>query len=64
MDFIDIFTSIIALIILETVLGIDNLVILSILTEKLPVHKRKRLVNGDLPLPGFHDYFYCHLQCI
>lgn len=42
MDFIDIITSIIALIILETVLGIDNLVILSILTEKLPVNKRKK----------------------
>lgn len=42
MDFIDITLSLIALIILEIILGIDNLVILSILTEKLPVHKRKK----------------------
>jgi predicted tellurium resistance membrane protein TerC len=42
MDFIDIGLSLIALIILEIVLGIDNLVILSILTEKLPKEKRKK----------------------
>lgn len=42
MDFIDMASSLIALIILEIVLGIDNLVILSILTEKLPVAKRKK----------------------
>ncbi|MCL9685014.1 TerC family protein [Legionella maioricensis] len=42
MDFIDIGLSLVALIILEIVLGIDNLVILSILTEKLPKEKRKK----------------------
>lgn len=42
MEFIDILLSLIALIILEIVLGIDNLVILSILTEKLPREKRKK----------------------
>lgn len=42
MEFIDIFASLIALVILEIVLGIDNLVILSILTEKLPQHQRKK----------------------
>lgn len=42
MDFIDVGLSLIALIILEIVLGIDNLVILSILTEKLPQEKRKK----------------------
>ncbi|HDS3847756.1 TerC family protein [Legionella pneumophila] len=42
MDFIDIGLSLTALIILEVVLGIDNLVILSILTEKLPREKRKK----------------------
>ncbi len=42
MYFLDIFFSIIALIILEIVLGIDNLVFLSILTEKLPKTDRKR----------------------
>lgn len=42
MDFIDISISLIALIILEIVLGIDNLVILSILTAKLPPEKRKK----------------------
>ena len=42
MDLINSSASLIALIILEIVLGIDNLVILSILTEKLPVHQRKK----------------------
>jgi predicted tellurium resistance membrane protein TerC len=42
MDFIDIFVSLIALIILEVVLGIDNLVFLAILTEKLPVAERRK----------------------
>ena len=42
MDFVDITVSLIALIILEIVLGIDNLVFLSILTEKLPSNKRKK----------------------
>lgn len=42
MDFVDIAVSLMALIILEIVLGIDNLVFLSILTEKLPSEKRKK----------------------
>lgn len=42
MDFIDITVSLIILIILEIVLGIDNLVILSILSEKLPPEQRKK----------------------
>ncbi|MDI1352956.1 MAG: TerC family protein [bacterium] len=42
MDFIDISLSLITLIILEIVLGIDNLIILAILTEKLPIEKRKK----------------------
>ncbi|KTD35601.1 transport protein [Legionella moravica] len=42
MEFFDVALSLIALIILEVVLGIDNLVILSILTEKLPQEKRKK----------------------
>jgi predicted tellurium resistance membrane protein TerC len=42
MEFLDIITSLIVLVILEVVLGIDNLVILSILTEKLPAHQRKK----------------------
>ncbi len=42
MDFFDITLSLVALIILEIVLGIDNLVFLSILTEKLPPEKRKK----------------------
>lgn len=52
MGFIDIVLSLIALIILEIVLGIDNLVILSILTEKLPKEKRKKRKDGDLLLLG------------
>ncbi|VEG90199.1 TerC family protein [Legionella spiritensis] len=42
MEIVDIILSLLALIILEVVLGIDNLVFLSILTEKLPVEQRKR----------------------
>ena len=42
MDLIDIALSLVTLIILEIVLGIDNLVILSILTEKLPREQRKK----------------------
>jgi len=42
MAYLDIFISIIALIILEIVLGIDNLVFLSILTEKLPIKERRQ----------------------
>lgn len=41
MDLLDILASLLALIILEIVLGIDNLVFLSILTEKLPTEQRK-----------------------
>ncbi|MGC1181901.1 TerC family protein, partial [Legionella sp.] len=42
MEFLDITVSLIVLTLLEIVLGIDNLIILSILTEKLPVHQRKK----------------------
>jgi predicted tellurium resistance membrane protein TerC len=42
MEFLDIALSILALIVLEIILGIDNLVFLSILTEKLPREKRKK----------------------
>jgi len=41
MDILDQVLSLLALIILEIVLGIDNLVLLSILTEKLPPQQRK-----------------------
>jgi predicted tellurium resistance membrane protein TerC len=41
MQFLDIIVSLLALILLEIVLGIDNLVFLSILTEKLPQEQRK-----------------------
>lgn len=42
MEFIEIITSLIALIILEIILGVDNLILLSILTEKLPLEQRKK----------------------
>jgi len=42
MELLNTFASLMALIILEIVLGIDNLVFLSILTEKLPREQRKR----------------------
>ena len=40
MDILDIIASLMALSILEIVLGIDNLIFLSILTEKLPKEQR------------------------
>lgn len=42
MEVVDIIVSLLALIILEIVLGIDNLVFLFILTEKLPLTMRKK----------------------
>lgn len=42
MDFTNIVLSVSALIVLEIILGIDNLVFLSILAEKLPTAERKR----------------------
>jgi predicted tellurium resistance membrane protein TerC len=42
MEFINVTASLITLVILEVILGIDNLVILSILTEKLPLHQRRK----------------------
>jgi predicted tellurium resistance membrane protein TerC len=42
MDWLDIGLSLCALIVLEVILGIDNLVFLSILTERLPREQRKR----------------------
>ncbi|WP_133127351.1 TerC family protein [Legionella nagasakiensis] len=42
MELLEIILSLFALIILEIVLGIDNLVFLSILTEKLPSEQRKK----------------------
>src|SRR3990167_10928513 len=41
MDLLDIVSSLFALILLEIILGVDNLVFLSILTEKLPREQRK-----------------------
>ncbi len=42
MEWLNLFSSLLALIVLEIVLGIDNLVFLAILTEKLPRASRKR----------------------
>ncbi|KTD21051.1 TerC family protein [Legionella londiniensis] len=42
MELLEIFLSLLALIILEIILGVDNLVFLSILTEKLPKEQRKK----------------------
>ena len=42
MEFLDSALGLLALIILEIILGIDNLVFLSILTEKLPKEQRKQ----------------------
>lgn len=42
MEWVDILLSLVALTILEIVLGIDNLVFLSILTERLPVSQRRK----------------------
>lgn len=48
MQILDISLSLVALIILELVLGIDNLVMLSILTEKLPTQQRKKAQRWGL----------------
>lgn len=50
MDFIDVTVGLIILIILEIVLGIDNLVILSILSERLPPKQRKKARRWGLTL--------------
>lgn len=50
MDLINIILSLITLVILEIVLGIDNLVILSIMTEKLPPEQRKKARRFGLSL--------------
>lgn len=42
MEWLNLFSSLLALIVLEVVLGIDNLVFLAILTERLPRESRKR----------------------
>lgn len=41
MELLDIILSLLALVVLEVILGIDNLVFLSILTEKLPLEQRR-----------------------
>lgn len=48
MDLLDIFLSLTALTILEVILGIDNLVFLSILTEKLPKEQRRKARHWGL----------------
>lgn len=53
MELLDILSSLMALIILEIVLGIDNLIILSILTEKLPPERRKQARKVGLLLAWF-----------
>lgn len=50
MNVLDLTASFIALVILEIVLGIDNLVLLSILTEKLPVPERHQARRWGLML--------------
>ncbi len=42
MEFLDIVLSLFALIILEIVLGVDNLVFLAIMTERLPIGQRRK----------------------
>ena len=42
MDVFEIILSLLALIVLEIILGVDNLVFLSILSEKLPKEQRKK----------------------
>lgn len=52
MDLLDIFVSLLALILLEIILGIDNLVFLSILTERLPKEKRRKARHWGLVFAG------------
>ncbi len=48
MNFLEITLSLFTLVILEIVLGIDNIIILSILTEKLPAEQRKKARHWGL----------------
>lgn len=50
MELVNVILSLVTLIILEIILGIDNLVILSILTEKLPIEQRKKARQLGLTL--------------
>ena len=42
MDILDIFISLMVLIVLEIILGIDNIIFLAVLTEKLPKEQRRK----------------------
>ena len=43
----EILISLLTLIVLEIVLGIDNIIFISILSDKLPVEKRKKARNYE-----------------
>lgn len=48
MDILNLIASLFALIVLEVILGIDNLIFLSILTDKLPVIQRRKARHWGL----------------
>jgi predicted tellurium resistance membrane protein TerC len=48
----EIIISLLTLIALETVLGIDNIIFISILAQRLPVEKQKKAINWGLVLAG------------
>lgn len=50
---LEIFVSVLTLVLLEIVLGIDNIVFLSILSSKLPVHQQKKARRLGLILAMF-----------
>ncbi|MBN9229704.1 MAG: TerC family protein [Legionella sp.] len=50
MELIDLIASVLVLVILEVILGIDNLIILSILTERLPLAQRRKARRWGLTL--------------
>lgn len=50
---LEIFVSVLTLVLLEIVLGIDNIVFLSILSSKLPVHQQKKARRIGLILAMF-----------
>jgi hypothetical protein len=53
---INVWTALITLTVLEIILGIDNIVVISILTSKLPLHqqaKRDRSASGWRSSRGF-----------
>ena len=57
--------ALITLLVMEIVLGIDNLIFISILTNKLPEHQQTKAryrywrCTDPASRPAFHDFHHC-----